>query len=123
MIFNKFRNEGKLTLQDLFSDEMVEHSLNNLSWTDAEDSKGRHRQHCKLRAVQAESKILGAIIKLFDNRFKLGKYIYEITGNMIIRYDPTIVEKPKKKGPFTISKPYKIDLEPDQPKGIVTQIK
>jgi len=120
MIFNKFRNEGKLTLQDLFSDEMMEHSLDKLSWTDAEDSKGRHRQHCKLRSL---NKVLAGIIKLFDNRFKLGKYIYEITGNMIIRYDPTIVEKPKKKGPFTISKSYKIDLEPDQPKGIVTQIK
>lgn len=120
MIFNKFRNEGKLTIQDLFSDEMMENSLNKLSWENAEDSKGRHRQYCKLRSL---NKVLAGIISLMGKRWKTGKYVYEVTGNMIIRFDPTEQEKPKKKMPFKISKPYKIDLEPDQPKGIVTQIK
>jgi len=118
-MFNKFRNQGTLTLQDLFSDEMMENSLNKLEWENAEDNKGRHRQYCKLRHI---NKVLAGIIKLFDNRFRIGPFVYEITGNMIIRFDPTEQEKPKKKMPFKISKPYKIELEPDQPKGIVTKI-
>jgi len=120
MIFNKFRNNGTLTLQELFSDSMMEHSLNKLEWEDAEDNRGRHRQYCKLRHL---NKVLAGIIKLFEKRFRIGPYVYEVTGNMITRFDPREQEKPKKKMPFTISKPYRIDLEPDQPKGIVTQIK
>jgi len=119
VLFSKFRNNGSLTIQDLFSESMIENSLNHLSWTDSEDIKGRHKQYCKLRNL---NKVLAGVIKLLGDRFKSGKYNYDVSNTTIIRYDPSKVEKPKPKPQFTVSKPFKKILN-FADKGLITDIK
>ena len=120
MIFNKYRNDGKLTLQDLFSNEILQQSLEKLSWTHAENEKNQAWELIKLRDIQKESEILGMILSSMQMRMKLGDYIYTRMGNRIEREGPSIKPKRKYHPDFKISPVFKEILKPiEKVKGYV----
>ena len=110
MIFNK--NKGKLTLQDLFSNEILQQSLENLSWIHAENDKKQAWEFVKLRDIQAESQVLGMVLSSMQRRMKLGDYMYTRMGNRLEREGPSIKPKRKFHPDFKVSKVFTEILKP-----------
>ncbi len=119
-LFNKFRNEGKLTLQDLFSDEMLMNSLEKLPWEYGQDNKGHAFETVKLRTIQKESQVLGVIINLIRHRLRLGQFVYTRTGNLLEREGSSIKLKKPFNKIFSVSKVFTEVIKPIiKPKGYV----
>ena len=117
-MFNK--NKGKLTLQDLFSNEILQQSLENLSWTHAENDKNQAWEFVKLRDIQAESQVLGMVLSSMQRRIKLGDFIYTRMGNRIEREGPAIKPKRKFHPDFKVSKVFTEIIKPiEKIKGYV----
>jgi len=119
MIFNK-KPKGTLTLQDLFSNEILQQSLENLSWIHAENDKQQAWEFIKLRDIQKESEVLGMIISSIQRRMKLGSYLYTRMGNRLERESPLIKPKRKYHPEFRVSKVFTEILKPiEKIKGFV----
>ena len=120
MIFNKFRNDGTLTLQDLFSPQMIQASLEKLTWTHAENEKNQAWEYIKFSTIEKESEILSLILAMLKKRTRRGEYIYSVLGNRIERQSELIKPKRKYHPDFKVSKVFTEILKPiEKIKGYV----
>ena len=116
----KNKPKGKLTLQDLFSNEILQHSLENLSWTHAENEKNQAWEHIKFSTIAKESEILSLILAMLKKRTRRGEYIYSVLGNRIERQSELIKPKRKYHPDFKVSKVFTEILKPiEKIKGYV----
>lgn len=112
----------KLTLFEEFSDDILQYSLESLTWSSSLPRGSREIQTIKLKSIPHSILTERMFAILFTEKFKLGNFIYERIGNRIERHDPNIrVEKEERK-PFTISKPFHVMVDIDQDQGVVTKI-
>jgi len=119
MLFNKNK---KPTIQDYFSDNIIENSLMKLKWEHAE-SETHAWEVIKLQEIQKENKILSMLLSSMG-RFRMGEYLYNVTGNRIERSGKSIKIKNKQNPLVRLSKKFTIRIKPrEDPKGIVTKIK
>lgn len=124
MIFRN-KNKGQLTLQDLFSREILEHSLCNLPWTFAENpKKGKAWEFVKISDIDSISPVLALILTSMKKNQVFGEYSYYFYRNRIERSNPKKI-KPKTKffSKFKLSSPLKIRIKP-KPKseGVVVKV-
>lgn len=110
MIFNKFRNDGSLTLQDLFSEEMIQKSLEALTWTHAENERNEAWELVMFKNI--ESEILRMAISNLQKRKRRGSYLYSIFNNRIERTGESIKPKGKFHPELKFSKVFKEILKP-----------
>ena len=124
ILFRSKKNKGTLTLQDLFSREILEHSLNNLPWIFAENpSKGQAWEVIKYSEIESVSPVLVIILSQIKKNQTFGDYTYYFYPNRIERTSPLIKPKTKFFEKFKLSSPYKIRIrKKEEPKGLVTKI-
>jgi len=119
------KNKGTLTLQDLFSREILEHSLNNLPWIFAENpKKGKAWEFIKISEIDSISPVLALILTSMKKNQVFGEYSYYFYSNRIERTNPKKI-KPKTKffSKFQLSAPLKIRIKKKtEPKGLVTKV-
>ena len=120
----KKKYKGTLTLQDLFSREILEHSLNSLSWQFAENpSKGQAWEVIKYSEIESISPVLSTILMSIKKNQSFGDYTYYFYPNRIERTGKSIKPKTKFFEKFKLSSPYKIRIrKKTEPKGVVTKI-
>jgi len=119
MIFNKFRNDGSLTLQDLFGPEMIQSSLEKLNWIHAENDKGAW-EYIKISEIEKESEILSHLMQLVTKRKRRGDFIYSVYPNRLEREGDSIKPKRKFTPDLKFSQVFKEVLKPiKQIKGYV----
>jgi len=123
MIFRN-KNKGQLTLQDLFSREILEHSLNNLPWQFAENpKKGKAWEFIKISEIDSISPVLALILTSMKKTQTFGDYTYYFYSNRIERTSKKIKPKTKFFSKFKISSPLKIRIKKKtEPKGLVTKV-
>jgi len=115
------KKKGSLTLQDLYSDEIVQVSLEALHY-DKFQRGDRPFEMIHLSQIPRGATVFYKA--LLDHRVKFGDWIYEIKGNRIERFNPNVrpikTDKPK----YIISKPYKrfYDLEKLKKIGLVSKL-
>jgi len=116
------RNKGTLTLQDLFSNEVMQHSLEALNWQFAEDDQGHAWEYIKRKSIENESMILSIVLDNFE-KFTFGDYRYNVKSNRIERNSSKIKPKRKYHPDFKVSSVFKQILKPiHKPKGIVYRV-
>ncbi len=120
MLFNK---KEKTNFLELYSNENIGHTLTKLKFESLEDLQGRYRGQYKMRQLETESAVFAELLRTaLTKRRKFGKYIYEIRGGNLTRFDPTELSKEKKKPQFSISKPFKRMVDLEKGKGIVYKV-
>jgi len=115
------KKKGSLTLQDLYSDEIVQVSLEALHY-DKFIRGDRPFEMIHLSQIPR-----GAIVfyrALLSSRIKFGEWIYEVKGNRIERFNPSVKPVKTNKPKYSISKPYKrfYDLEKLKSIGLVSKL-
>jgi len=121
-LFNRAKHEGKLTMDELLSDDFMQYTLENYKeWTLVEIS-GKALEIAKIKNICKNSKALLGIFRLMDSRFNLGKYRYSIRGNNIERTGPSIVLKTKSNPLVRLSQPFRIHVKRNKKQGIVTRV-
>ena len=114
------KNKGKLTLQDLFSNEVMQQSLENLNWAHGESGK-KAFEWVKISAIEKESQVLSIILASIKKPLQFGEYLYRPYGNRIERTGPPIKIETKKNPLVSLSSPFRIRIKKKvQPKGVVT---
>jgi len=121
MIFNKYRNQGQLTLQDLLSNEMIQNSLEHLTYEHAENDKNQAWEYIKFSSIAKESEALSQLLRIIlPKRKRYGEYIYTVYPNLIEREGPSIKPKRKFHPDFKVSKVFTEILKPiEKVKGYV----
>ena len=101
---------SKLNLMELFSDELLQYTLEGLDWQKGIVG-GKHFEQIKFKSI-TNSKLTEILLAtLFENRIKLGDFIYSRVGNRLERFDVTIpTDKPKKEA-YSVSKPFTVDVD------------
>jgi len=115
------KHKGTLTLQDLYSDEIVQLSLEKLQWEHVENNKKCYES---TRISQVGSKMTELLLRslLEKGKVKFGNFSYEAEHNRLIRHGPSIKSKAKPENKlFTLGKIYKqwIDVDKDDSVRIV----
>jgi len=114
-------SKKKPTIQDYFSDKIIENSLMKLKWEHAE-SQTTAWEVIKLKEIQKENKILSMLLSSMGN-FRMGEFVYHVVGNRIERTGESIKPKQKHNPLVRLSKKFKIRIKPrEEQKGIVTKI-
>lgn len=123
MLLGRNKNKGKLTLQDLFSNEIMQASLEKLPFEHAEN-EGFAWEFFKLKNLESESFVLAMILRSLNQKLKLGDYTYRKVSDRIERESPLIKKQRKENLLFRLSKPFKVLYDPDkkEPQGLVTKI-
>lgn len=117
------KNKGTLTLQDLFSREILQHSLNNLPWQFAENpKKGKAWEFVKNSEIDSISPVLALILTSMKKNQVFGEYSYFFYNNRIERTSPKIKVKTKWFEKFKLSSPIKIRIKKKQTGGLVTKV-
>jgi len=116
------KHKGTLTLQDLYSDEIVQLSLEKLSWDHVENNK---RSYESTRISQVGSKMTELLLRslLEKGKVKFGDFSYECLNNRIERHGPSIKSKAKPENLlYTLGKPFKqfIDIDKDKDARVVS---
>jgi len=124
-LFSRNKNKGKLTMDELLSDDFMQYTLENFKyWTHAESpERGKAWEVTKLDKICAKSNVLFGIMNLMDSRFSLGEYHYNIEGNRIERTGPSIKLRNKSNPLVKLSSPFRIRLKKKPKRGIVTSVK
>jgi len=101
-------------LQDLFSNEILQHSLESLEWQHAENDKSAW-EIFKITSIEAESEVFALILRALQKKLRLGDYLYTInphSKNLLERSGPSIVKKRKYNALFTVSQKFKEVIKP-----------
>jgi len=119
-VFNKKKYEG-LTMQNLFSDEFIQISLEKLDWTHVENN-GKCYESSRMSEVG--SKMVELLFRSLLERGKVtfGNYSYECIRNRLERHGPSIVSKAEPKNKlYTLGKQFRqwIDVDADEHATVV----
>lgn len=117
------KNKGKLRMQELFSNEFLQLSLEDLDWEYAE-SQGHAFEHVKLSTLEDKSIFFAIMLRSLTNSLTLGDYIYRRKGaDRLERESPKIKPKTKLYKKFKLSSVYKIRIKKKtEPQGVVTKV-
>jgi len=115
-VFKK-KNKGKLRMQDLFSEEFFQLSMEDLKWDHAESTNGKAWETIAIKTIEEESQFFGLMLRLMLTKpIKLGDFVYSLQGSNHLRRDgPSIKRKTEHNRFFTVSKIFKREPKP-QPK-------
>jgi len=84
------KNKGKLRLQDLFSNAIMQLSLEKLDWIHQERNS-RAWEFITFVEIEKESKFFAVMLRSLDKPIQLGDYKYYLAGsNRIERQSPKI---------------------------------
>jgi len=116
------KHKGTLTLQDLYSDEIVQLSLEKLKYEHVENNGKCYES---TRVSQVGSKMTELLLRslLEKGKVTFGNFSYECLRNRIERHGPSIVSKAKPENKlFTLGKPFKqwIDIDKDKDVRVVS---
>jgi len=115
------KKKGTLTLNDLFSDDVIQYSLESLSYE--KFIRGdRPFEMISLGKIPRGARVFYR--SLLQQRETFGEWIYNIQGNRIERFNPSIKPVKTDKPKYSISKPYKrfYDLEKLKSVGLVGKL-
>jgi len=119
------RKTKGITLQDLYSREMLENSLNKLSWIFAENpKKGQAWEFCKYSEIDSAYPGLSERLSQIKKNQTFSDYTYYFYPNRIERTNPKKI-KPKTKWftKFKLSSPIKIRIKKKESEGgLVTKV-
>jgi len=120
-LFNRTKHEGKLTMDELLSDDFMQYTLENFKGWTLVEKLGRALEIAKIKNICKDSKALLGIFRLMDSRFQLGEYGYSVRGNNIERTAPSIVLKTKSNPLVRLSSVFRVRIK-KKPKvrGVVT---
>lgn len=110
-------------MQDLFSNEFFQASLEDLEWT-LQDRGEKAFEFIKLTDIEEQSKFFAMLLKMLTKPIKLGDYKYYLAGsNRIERLSPLIKLTTKQNKFFTVSQIFKPKQKPvaEPGKGIVIE--
>jgi len=123
VLFKK-KKYGKLTLFELYSDELLQYTLESLNWSSSVARGSNVIQTIKLKSIPNSILTERIFSILFTEKFRLGSYIYEVIGsNRLVRYNPEIRVEKKEKKPFTISKPFTVRVDLNKDPGVIVSVK
>jgi len=110
-------------LQDLFSNEILQHSLESLDWQHAENDKSAWELF-KITSIESESEVFALILRALQKKLRLGNYLYTInphSKNLLERSGSSITKKNKTNALFTVSSKFKEIITPStKVEGVVT---
>lgn len=110
-------------MQDLFSNEFFQLSLEDLEWT-RQQRGDKAFEFIKLSDIEEQSKFFAMMLRLLTKPIKLGDYTYYLAGsNRIERLSPLIKPTTKTNKFFTVSQVFhrKAKIELEQGKGVVIE--
>jgi len=123
MFRHKKPNYDHLTVFQEFSNSVFQYSLESLAWSSSVPRGSSEIQSIKLKSLPDSIFCERLFPFLFAEKFRLGNYIYQVTGSRLERYNPDIRVEKKEKKPFTISNPFKVKVDIDKDPGVVLSVK
>ncbi len=120
MLFRS-KNKGTLRMQELFSNQSFQLSLEDLKWQHAE-SENHAWEFIKIKSIEKESLFFAIILRSLTTNLKFGEYVYVKRGiDLLERTSPLIKKKRKENKFFSVSKVFKQKPKPKpvEGKGVV----
>jgi len=115
-MFRSKKNKGKLRMQELFSNEFLQASLEKLDWQYAE-SKGHAFENFQIKKIEDESIFFAIMLRSLAGPLTLGDYVYRRMGSdRLERESPKIKPKTTYFKKFKLSAPYTIRIRKQQEK-------
>jgi len=109
-------------MQDLFSEEFFQLSMEDLSWEHAE-STNHVWETIAFKTIEVQSQFFGLMLRfMLTKPIKLGEFVYSLQGSNHLRRDgPSIKRKTEHNRFFTVSKIFKREPKPQPGKGVVIE--
>jgi len=105
-------------MQDLFSNEFYQLSLEDLSWEHAESTNGHAWETIAFKTIENESQFFAMMLRLLNKPIKLGEFVYTLQGSNHLRRDgPSIQRKIEHNRLFTVSQVFKRKPNPQPEPG------
>jgi len=117
------KNKGTLRMAELFSNEFLQLSLEDLDWEYA-TSQGHAFEQVKISTLEDKSMFFAIMLRSLNKPLTLGDYVYSRMGaDRLERQSPKIKLKTKLYSKFKLSSPIKIRIKPKtNPTGVVTKV-